>query len=124
MSCTNPTGCAERDLCTPASEDRAVEQAVLSFLLDEHPDHQLTIPEVPRRALNAKPSDFGSEDAIERASLLERGARVPRIDTLVKLASALNVPLACPLLDGIAWNPGSVQPGGFGVAALGGPTVS
>lgn len=66
MSCTNPMGCAERDLCTPASEDRAVERAVLSFLLDEHPDHQLTIPEVSR-ALNARPDDFNDEDAVERA---------------------------------------------------------
>lgn len=34
--------------------------------------------------------------------LLERGARVPRIDTLIKLASALNVPPG-DLLEGIGW---------------------
>lgn len=45
--------------------------------------------------------------------LLERGARTPRIDTLVKLASALDVPVACPLLDGITWSPGSTQSGTF-----------
>jgi hypothetical protein len=50
----------------PAEEDRNVEWAVLSFLLDEHPDHQLTIPEVSR-AMNAGEIDFGSEDAVERA---------------------------------------------------------
>jgi transcriptional regulator with XRE-family HTH domain len=44
--------------------------------------------------------------------LLEREARMPRIDTLVKLAGALGVePTA--LLDGIAWDPGDYQPGGF-----------
>lgn len=45
--------------------------------------------------------------------LLERGARVPRIDTLLKLAVALGVPLECSLLEGIDWQPGSVQLGGF-----------
>jgi transcriptional regulator with XRE-family HTH domain len=44
--------------------------------------------------------------------LLERGARVPRIDTLIKLASALSMPPA-ELLDGIDWKPHSVQRGGF-----------
>lgn len=44
--------------------------------------------------------------------LLERGARVPRIDTLAKLAGALGVEPAA-LLDGIAWHPGDYQPGGF-----------
>lgn len=66
MADENPTGCAERDLCIPAKEDRAIEQAVLLFLLGEHPDHQLTIPEVSR-VLNERPDDFGSEDAVERA---------------------------------------------------------
>ena len=47
--------------------------------------------------------------------LLERGARVPRIDTLVKVAGALGVKIDCPLFDGIAWNSGSTttMPGEF-----------
>lgn len=45
-------------------------------------------------------------------SLLERGTRIPRIDTLVKLAGALGVS-PCDLLDGIIWRPGEAQPGGF-----------
>jgi transcriptional regulator with XRE-family HTH domain len=49
--------------------------------------------------------------------LLERGARVPRIDTLLKLAAALGVSLRCPLLDRIEWRPGSSAPGGFAVAS-------
>jgi transcriptional regulator with XRE-family HTH domain len=44
--------------------------------------------------------------------LLERGARVPRIDTLVKLASGLSIPPA-ELLTDIEWSPGSVTRGGF-----------
>ncbi|HEX5762832.1 MAG TPA: helix-turn-helix transcriptional regulator [Solirubrobacterales bacterium] len=44
--------------------------------------------------------------------LLERGGRLPRIDTLVKLAGALGVPPDC-LLDGISWKPGSATVGGF-----------
>lgn len=39
--------------------------------------------------------------------LLERGARVPRIDTLIKLASALNIP-PDDLMAGIEWVPGEI----------------
>lgn len=66
MADENPTGCAKRDLCIPAKADKRIEWAVLSFLLDEHPDHQLTIPEVSR-ALNAGSEDQGDDDAVERA---------------------------------------------------------
>lgn len=45
-------------------------------------------------------------------SLLERGTRIPRIDTLVKLAGALSVSPDV-LLEGIAWRPGSTSVGGF-----------
>lgn len=47
--------------------------------------------------------------------LLERGERCPRIDTAVKLAAALEVSVN-DLVAGIAWNPGAVHPGGFGIA--------
>lgn len=50
--------------------------------------------------------------------LLERGGRIPRIDTLAKLAGALGV-LPGELLDGIVWEPGSVRRGGFNFA----PTI-
>lgn len=42
--------------------------------------------------------------------LLERGARVPRLDTLVKLASALGVRIECPLFEGISWEVGKATP--------------
>lgn len=44
--------------------------------------------------------------------LLERGARVPGIDTLVKLAVALDID-AAKLLEGIKWKPGETEPGKF-----------
>lgn len=44
--------------------------------------------------------------------LLERGGRVPKIDTLAKLAGALGVPAAA-LLDGIVWEPGDFRRGRF-----------
>ena len=45
--------------------------------------------------------------------LLERGARVPRIDTLVKIASGLGVRIDCALLDGIDWTPATTEAGAF-----------
>lgn len=44
--------------------------------------------------------------------LLERGGRIPRIDTLAKLAGALEVSTSS-LLDGIEWTPGEIQRGSF-----------
>ena len=44
--------------------------------------------------------------------LLERGARVPRIDTLVKLAGSLSID-PNSLLDGIEWRPGEQWGGHF-----------
>jgi hypothetical protein len=66
MADQNPTDRAIPDPSSPQGEDRQVQWAVLTFLLDEYPDHQLTIPEVSR-AMNAGETDFKSEDAVERA---------------------------------------------------------
>jgi transcriptional regulator with XRE-family HTH domain len=44
--------------------------------------------------------------------LLERGERIPRIDTLVKLASTLGVSND-ELLDGLEWMPGAMTSGSF-----------
>jgi transcriptional regulator with XRE-family HTH domain len=64
-------------------------------------------------------ADISQEELSFRASLhrtevglLERGARIPRIDTLAKLAGALDVD-AHELLEGIAWKPGEMRAGGF-----------
>lgn len=45
--------------------------------------------------------------------LLEKGARIPRIDTLVKLSAALGVRIDCALLQGIEWTPGKTEAGAF-----------
>lgn len=54
--------------------------------------------------------------------LLERGARVPRIDTLLKLAGGLDVNAAV-LLEGIDWTEGETKttPGAFTFLAQSGP---
>jgi transcriptional regulator with XRE-family HTH domain len=49
-------------------------------------------------------------------SLLERGTRIARVDTLVKLAGALAVP-PVDLIEGIAWTPVTTSGGGFDVEA-------
>ena len=53
-------------------------------------------------------------------SQLERGLRVARIDTLVKLAGALGVTPAA-LLDGLVWRPAVIRPGGFRASGEAGP---
>lgn len=66
---------------------------------------------------------YSQEELSIRASLhrtevsqLERGLRLARIDTVVKLTGALGVS-ADALLEGIDWRPGSATLGEFSVAA-------
>jgi transcriptional regulator with XRE-family HTH domain len=66
-----------------------------------------------------KRADLSQEQVAIRASVhrteisnLERALRVARIDTLAKLAGALEISPGC-LLDGIAWEPGEYTRGGF-----------
>ncbi|HEX5762770.1 MAG TPA: helix-turn-helix transcriptional regulator [Solirubrobacterales bacterium] len=44
--------------------------------------------------------------------LIERGERMCRVDTLVKLAGSLDIPPG-DLLDGIGWDPGRTHLGHF-----------
>jgi transcriptional regulator with XRE-family HTH domain len=83
-------------------------------------------PEVAREfgfnmLLARKRADLSQEELGFRASLhrteisqLERGVRLPRIDTVVKLAGALSVPPG-DLLKGVAWTPGTQRLGRFRV---------
>ena len=64
-------------------------------------------------------ADITQEELSIRASLhrteisqLERGLRVPRIDSLVKLAASVEVEPE-ELLEGITWKPGDVRLGNF-----------
>jgi transcriptional regulator with XRE-family HTH domain len=69
--------------------------------------------------VHRRQADLSQEELAIRASLhrteighLERGKRLPRIDTLVKLAGALAVP-AGDLLKEVTWVPGETRAGHF-----------
>jgi XRE family transcriptional regulator, regulator of sulfur utilization len=69
-----------------------------------------------------KLAGFSQEELAIRASLhrteiglIERGERLPRIDTAVKLAGALGVPFD-DLIEGIDWRPGSAKSGTFSIS--------
>ncbi len=71
-----------------------------------------------RKAAKLSQEELGFRASLHRTEIgqLERGIRLARIDTLVKLAGALGVsPMA--LLDGMDWNPGSTMIGNFEVRA-------
>lgn len=70
-----------------------------------------------------KRTGLSQEELAIRASLhrteiglLERGERLPRIDTVIKLAGALSVPPS-ELIEGIDWSPGSTSRGSFSLGA-------
>jgi transcriptional regulator with XRE-family HTH domain len=67
-----------------------------------------------RRQSGLSQEELGFRAGLHRTeiSLLEVGGRLPRIDTLVKLAGGLGIEPG-ELLDGIAWNPGSIAHGAF-----------
>ena len=75
-----------------------------------------------RERANLSQEELGRRSSLHRTEigLLERGARVPRIDTLVKLSGALRVP-ASELIEGIGWTPGSATPGSFAVVPIDDP---
>lgn len=70
-----------------------------------------------RRRAGISQEELGFRSGLHRTEvgLLERGARVPRIDTLLKLATGLGVKIECPLFEGISWEAGTMTttPGGF-----------
>jgi transcriptional regulator with XRE-family HTH domain len=68
-----------------------------------------------RKRAGLSQEEVGFRASLHRTEvgLLERGARVPRIDTLIKLASALGVRIDCALLAGMTWTSGErVRPAG------------
>jgi transcriptional regulator with XRE-family HTH domain len=74
-----------------------------------------------RKAAGMSQDALGLAADLHRTEIsgIERGLRVPRIDTLVKLAAGLSIPPE-DLLDGIGWQPGTIQHGGFSVTPSGG----
>jgi transcriptional regulator with XRE-family HTH domain len=69
---------------------------------------------VHRRRARLSQEDVGFATGLHRTEIgqLERGQRLPRIDTLIKLAGALSVPPG-DLLKGIAWKPSRTRRGRF-----------
>ncbi|HEX5714306.1 MAG TPA: helix-turn-helix transcriptional regulator [Solirubrobacterales bacterium] len=66
-----------------------------------------------RRTADLTQEELGFLAALHRTEIsqLERGIRLARIDTLIKLAGALQVPPG-DLLKGMAWTPRRVPPSG------------
>jgi transcriptional regulator with XRE-family HTH domain len=70
-----------------------------------------------RQAAGMSQEELAFRASIHRTqiSLMESGGRLPRLDTLVKLAGALGVPIET-LLKGIVWEPSVTKIGYFKVA--------
>ena len=75
-----------------------------------------------RLAAGLSQEEVGIRASLHRTEigLLERGARVPRIDTLIKISSALAIPPS-ELIEGIEWTPGNTTSGSFAIAPSGDP---
>jgi transcriptional regulator with XRE-family HTH domain len=67
-----------------------------------------------RKRADLSQDELGALASLHRTEIsqLERGLRLPRADTLVKLKFCLEVS-ADDLLAGITWTPGDYRPGGF-----------
>lgn len=67
-----------------------------------------------RRAADLSQDELAAMASVHRThiSQMERGLRLTRIDTLVKLTASLEA-TADELLEGITWQPGEVRHGQF-----------
>jgi transcriptional regulator with XRE-family HTH domain len=67
-----------------------------------------------RKGANISQDELSVRASVHRTEIsqLERGLRVARIDTLVKLSGSLEIEPA-ELLEGIAWRPGDIRIGQF-----------
>lgn len=64
-----------------------------------------------RKRAGLSQEEVGFRASLHRTEvgLLERGTRMPRVDTLIKVAAAVGVRIDCALLAGIAWSNGNVR---------------
>ena len=67
-----------------------------------------------RERVELSQEEMGIRASLHRTEIsqLERGLRVPRLDTIVKLRDVLGV-TTDDLLAGIVWHPATISPGGF-----------
>jgi transcriptional regulator with XRE-family HTH domain len=70
-----------------------------------------------RKRAGISQEELGYRASLHRTEvgLIERSERVPRIDTLLKLAGALELPPE-RLLEGMSWSPGRIAVGAFSVS--------
>jgi transcriptional regulator with XRE-family HTH domain len=78
-----------------------------------------------RKAARLSQEELGFRASLHRTEIgqLERGVRLARIDTLVKLAGSLGVAPG-ELLKGMDWDPGGTRTGEFRVAQEDAPDPS
>ena len=67
-----------------------------------------------RKKADLSQEELGLIASLHRTEIsqLERGLRIPRADTIIKLSTALGV-TTDDLFAGITWHPGDYRPGGF-----------
>lgn len=67
-----------------------------------------------RKKAGLSQEELGFRASLHRTEIgmLERGIRLARVDTLIKLAGAMEIPPA-ELLDGLDWSPGGPRIGSF-----------
>lgn len=72
-----------------------------------------------RKAAGVSQEELGNRCSLHRTEigLLERGGRIPRVDTLIKIATGLGIRIDCRLLDGISWTPATTQAGDFRITS-------
>jgi transcriptional regulator with XRE-family HTH domain len=65
-----------------------------------------------RKRAGLSQEELGVRASLHRTAVgqLERGERIPRADTVIKLAGSLAIPPEL-LLDGLRWNPGGTMIG-------------
>ena len=70
-----------------------------------------------RNQVNLTQEELAARAEVHRTQvgLLENGKRVPKIDTVVRLAGALSIS-PCDLLSGIVWEPGTARAGSYRVS--------
>jgi transcriptional regulator with XRE-family HTH domain len=65
-----------------------------------------------RAGLSQEELSFRASIHPTNVGMIECGKRMPKVDTVVKLAGALGIPTE-ELLDGLTWSPAGYEPGEF-----------
>lgn len=73
-----------------------------------------------RRRAGLSQEELGFRANLHRTEIgmLERGIRLPRLDTIIKVAGGIEIDTA-ELLDGMTWQPGGFRQGSFDLSGEG-----